>query len=301
MDLTLLVLAAGMGSRYGGLKQLDPIGPSGETIIDYSVFDAHRAGFTKVVFVIRKDFEEEFKEKVSSKYRNVMKVDHVYQDLNDIPGDFKVLEDRTKPWGTGQAVYSARELVKEPFAVINADDFYGESSFKVLASYLRELDSDDISRQCMVGYRLKNTLSENGSVSRGVCIVDNDDNLQSVTERTKIYKKDQGIVYEENNNEFKVDGDTVVSMNMIGFTPAIFSLITKDFEAFLKENIQTLKGEFYIPSVINNLIQRNKGTVKVLTSESKWFGVTYLEDKPVVQQSILELVENGDYPKDLWQ
>lgn len=295
-----MVLAAGMGSRFGSLKQLDGMGPSGETIIDYSVYDAVRAGFNKVVFVIRKDFEDEFKEKVSNKYKSIVQVEHVYQDLNDIPEGFTKNPERSKPWGTGHAVWVAKDVINEPYAVINADDFYGQNSFEMMAEYLKSLDASDISKQCMIGYQIKNTLSDNGSVSRGVCEVNEASDLDGITERTEIYRSEGGIVYKDNDVEHALHEDTIVSMNMFGFTPATFEYYEKDFKTFLEGHSQTLKGEFYMPIVVNNLIKNNLATLKVLPTTSQWFGVTYKEDKPVVVQKIQELVNQGIYPAQLW-
>lgn len=300
MGITLMVLAAGMGSRFGSLKQLDGMGPSGETIIDYSVYDAVRAGFDKVVFVIRKDFEAEFKEKVSDKYKSIVQVEHVYQDLNDIPSGFEKNPERTKPWGTGHAVWTAKDVINEPYAVINADDFYGQNSFEMMANYLKSLEATDISKQCMVGYQIKNTLSDNGSVSRGVCEVDAESNLAGITERTEIYRTEGGIVFKEDEQEYGLEENTIVSMNMFGFTPATFEYYEKDFKTFLESQSQTLKGEFYMPIVVNNLIKNNLATLKVLPTTSQWFGVTYKEDKPVVVQKIQDLVDQGIYPSKLW-
>ncbi len=299
MDLTLLVLAAGMGSRFGGLKQLSPINPFDETIIDYSVYDAKRAGFTKVVFVIREEFEDEFKEKITSKYKNHIAIDFVFQDVKDLPEGY-VNKEREKPWGTGHAIWCAREAVSENFAVINADDFYGKESFEIIANHLRSLEKTDISKQCMVGYHLVNTLSENGSVSRGVCEADKENNLTSITERTKILKKNGNIVFIEEEVETELADDQIVSMNMFGLTPATFSSFENDFISFLDEKQHELKAEFYLPLVANNLINRKQSTFKMLPTASRWFGMTYKEDKQVVHDNIKQLTEQGQYPKQLW-
>ncbi len=300
MSLTLLVMAAGMGSRFGGLKQLSPINSYKETIIDYSVFDAKRAGFSKVVFVIRKEFEKEFKKQVTTKYNNQIDVDFVFQDTQNLPLDF-TSSKRTKPWGTGHAIWSARNVVTTNFAVINADDFYGRNSFIIMAKYLSSLKKEDLSKQCMVGYSIENTLSTNGSVSRGICEVDHNNNLTSITERTNIIKKeDHTIVYLENNTETVLKSNEIASMNMFGLTPAIFSSFEEGFISFLRENIHELKSEFYLPFVLNNLVVKSKSSVKVLPTNSKWFGMTYKEDKEVVENNIKELTSSGEYPKQLW-
>lgn len=300
MSLTLLVMAAGMGSRFGGLKQLSPINSHKETIIDYSVFDAKRAGFSKVVFVIRRDFEKAFKEQITAKYNNQIEVDFVFQDTQDLPNDF-TSSKRTKPWGTGHAIWSARKKITTNFAVINADDFYGSNSFNIIAKHLSSLKETDLSQQCMVGYRIKNTLSNNGSVSRGICKLDLNSNLYSITERINITKKKNNtIVYVENNTETSLDENDIASMNMFGLTPAVFSSFEESFISFLKKNINELKTEFYLPSVLNNLIIRNKISIKVLPTSSKWFGMTYKEDKEFVEKSINKLSSSGEYPKQLW-
>lgn len=300
MSLTLLVMAAGMGSRFGGLKQLSPINSFKETIIDYSVFDAKRAGFSKVVFVIREEFEKEFKKQVTAKFNNQIDVDFVFQDTQNLPLDF-TSSKRTKPWGTGHAIWSARNVITTNFAVINADDFYGSDSFIIMAKYLSSLKKEDLSKQCMVGYSIENTLSTNGSVSRGICEVDHNNNLTSITERTNIIKKeDNTIVYLENNTETVLKSNEIASMNMFGLTPAIFSSFEEDFISFLRENIHELKSEFYLPLVLNNLVVKSKSSVKVLPTNSKWFGMTYKEDKEVVENNIKELTSSGEYPKQLW-
>ena len=300
MKPTLVVLAAGMGSRYGGLKQVDPVGPSGEAILDYSVFDAVRAGFGKVVFIIRRDFEAEFKEKVGKKYEGLIPVDYCYQDINDLPAPYKVPEGRTKPWGTGHATRAARGVVKEPFAVINADDFYGRDAFERLAQFLSRATDGATLAFAMVGYKLALTLSENGSVARGICDVAADGTLKGVTEMTKLVKA--GDVAENREDPaapVQVPLDARVSMNLWGFTPGLFTELEARFPQWLAENGAKEKSEWYIPFVVDELIKEGKATCKVLPTESSWFGVTYREDKPFVMAAIKKLVDAGDYPANL--
>lgn len=298
---TLVVLAAGMGSRYGGLKQVDPVGPSGEAILDYSVFDAKRAGFGKVVFVIRHDFEEEFKTKVGSKYAGHLPVEYCYQDIADLPTPYTVPTGRTKPWGTAHATRAARHLVNEPFAVINADDFYGRDAFARLGTFLSAAVDQEPLSLAMVGYKLENTLSENGSVARGVCEVTNEGYLAGVTEMLKLVKA--GVVAENQENPaapVKVPLDARVSMNLWGFTPHLFALLEERFPAWLAENGVKEKSEWYIPFVVDELIHEGKATCRVLPTESRWFGVTYREDKPFVVEAIAKLVAAGEYPARLF-
>jgi dTDP-glucose pyrophosphorylase len=301
MKPTLLVLAAGMGSRYGGLKQLDQVGPSGETIIDYSIFDAIRAGFGKVVFIIRRDIEDAFKEAIGSRYEGKIKVEYAFQQLDALPEGFSVPEGREKPWGTGHAVYTARELINEPFAVINGDDFYGREGFQLLADYLRQAKDGDKADFSMCGFIMRNTLSDNGSVSRGVCEVDADGNLTEVVENTRIERNGKGAKsYLENGSVVDFTGDEIVSMNMWGFTPSLFDHMQEMFVEFLKERGQEMKSEFFIPLVADTLIKQGKAEVKVMTSKDEWFGITYREDKPAVIESIKELVAQGIYPEKLF-
>ena len=300
MKPTLVVLAAGMGSRYGGLKQVDPVGPSGEAILDYSVFDAVRAGFGKVVFIIRHDFEAEFKEKVGKKYEGLIPVDYCYQDINDLPAPYKVPEGRTKPWGTGHATRAARGVVKEPFAVINADDFYGRDAFEQLAKFLSNATDGATLGFAMVGYKLELTLSENGSVARGICDVAADGTLRGVTEMTKLVRA--GDVAENREDPaapVKVPLDARVSMNLWGFTPGLFTELEARFPKWLAENGAKEKSEWYIPFVVDELIKEGKATCRVLPTESSWFGVTYREDKPFVMAEIKKLVDAGEYPVNL--
>lgn len=299
MEKTLVLLAAGMGSRYGGLKQLDALGPHGETLMDYSVFDAVRAGFRKIVFIIRRDIEEEFKRVIGSRYEAVADVQYAFQSLDDIPAGFTVPEGRVKPWGTGQAVYAARNLVKGPFAVINADDFYGADGFRKLAG---ALESGDPKAFCMCGFFLKNTLSENGSVSRGICERNPDGTLKTVVEHTKIERKDGKIVSTlEDGKTVVFTGDEIVSMNMWGFQASLFDALETQFTEFLGAHGTELKSEFYIPFVADTLVRQGKASVQVLTSEDSWFGVTYQEDKPVVKSGLNALVKAGKYPEKLFQ
>ena len=302
MKPTLVVLAAGMGSRYGGLKQVDPVGPSGEAILDYSVFDAVRAGFGKVVFIIRHDFEAEFKEKVGKKYEGMIPVDYCYQDINDLPSPYTVPAGRTKPWGTGHATRAARDIVKEPFAVINADDFYGRDAFERLAKFLSSVDqSGDKLHFAMVGYRLELTLSENGSVARGICNVSDAGDLLGVNVMSKLVRSwDIAENREDESSPVKVPLDARVSMNLWGFTPGLFPELEERFPKWLAVNGQKEKSEWYIPFVVDELIKEGRADCKVLPTESSWFGVTYREDKPFVMAEIAKLVEAGAYPAKLF-
>lgn len=300
MKPTLFVLAAGMGSRYGGLKQLDGLGPNGETIMDYSIFDAVNAGFGKLVFVIRQSFEEDFREKIVKKYEKKIPVELVFQELNKLPEGFVPHPDRVKPWGTNHAVMMGKDVIHEPFAVINADDFYGRESFKVLADYLKTLENSE-NKYCMVGYRVGNTLSESGTVARGVCETDDADNLTGVVERTQIKRIDGAVKYkDENDNWIAIDDNTPVSMNMWGFTPDYFKHSDDYFVHFLKENAENIKAEYFIPLLVNNLIVTGVSSVKVLDTPSKWFGVTYAEDRPEVVAKLQKLADDGIYPSPLW-
>lgn len=300
MKPTLYVLAAGMGSRYGGLKQLDGVGPHGETIMDYSIYDAIRAGFGKVVFVIRKDFEKDFNEKILVKYKGAIPVDVVFQAVDKLPEGYKCPEDRTKPWGTNHAVLMAKDAIKEPFAVINADDFYGQDAFRVLAQELSR-EHDRKGDYCMVGFRVGNTMSENGSVARGVC--ENEDGmLTSVVERTAIeYNDKHEISFKDENGEEQIlDPKTPVSMNMWGFTPDYFAYGEREFKKFLDKNLDVPKAEMTIPPSIDALIRSGEATVKVLDTTSKWFGVTYAKDRPDVVAKLAALHAAGDYPEKMF-
>jgi hypothetical protein len=300
MKPTLFILAAGMGSRYGGLKQLDGLGPNGETIMDYSVFDAMRAGFGKVVFVIRKDFEEDFRRVVLSKYADHVPCEVCFQGIDNLPEGFTRNPERTKPWGTNHAVLMAKDLIHEPFMVINADDFYGKESFEVMAKFLLSVNGEQ-GKYCMAGYRVGNTLSEHGTVSRGVCATNKMGYLTDVVERTAIQAKDGHILFpDENGNEVEIPFDTPVSMNMWGFTPEYFEYTEEAFKAFLTEYGQELKTEFYIPTLVNDLIKAGKATCQVLDTPAKWFGVTYADDRQMVVDKIQALVDAGVYPSKLF-
>jgi len=301
MKPTLFVLAAGMGSRYGGLKQLDGLGPNGETIMDYSIYDAMKAGFGKIVFVIRSSFENDFKTVVINKFKDLIDTDIVFQEISNVPKGFTYIPEREKPWGTNHAVLMGKDVIHEPFAVINADDFYGQESFSILADFLRSVEGKK-NEYCMIGYRVGNTLSESGAVSRGVCVVDENGLLQNVVERTHIEEKGGTINYlNENKEEITIPANTPVSMNMWGFTPDYFDYSETYFKQFLIENGQKLKSEFYIPLAVNNLIVEHKATCKVLDTPSKWFGVTYAEDRPQVVLKINELIRKGVYPEKLFK
>jgi choline kinase len=298
MKPTLVVLAAGMGSRYGGLKQLDRLGPSGETIMDYSVFDAIRAGFGKVVFVIRKSFEDDFREIFVNKLEGKIDVELVFQELNNVPAGVSFPEDRVKPWGTGHAIWVAKDTVKEPFAVINADDFYGAEAYQEIAKFLMKEANDDTYAMC--GYLLGKTLSDFGTVSRGVCKMDKEGYLQEVNERTSIAKVNNEINYELNGQKFPLTENDIVSMNFWGFTPTLFKHLEEKFIAFADKNSDNIKSEFYIPFVVDDLMKENKVKTKVLKSDANWFGVTYQEDRPVTVEKIQKLVSAGKYPTKLW-
>jgi len=300
MKPTLLILAAGMGSRYGGLKQLDGLGPSGETIMDYSVYDALRAGFGKIVFVIRHDFENEFREKVISKYEGHIPVEVVFQSIDKIPDGFKVNPERTKPWGTNHAVMMGKNVIKESFAVINADDYYGADSFRILADFLRNAEGKK-GEYCMVGFKIENTLSENGGVSRGLCEVSPEGYLTGVNECHGIEKKNGQLIQKlADGTVAPFPNGANVSMNMWGFTPDYFDYSEKSFLKFLDKNAGELKAEFYIPTVVNELIKNGEATLKVEETPSKWFGVTYAADRPATVKQFADLVEAGVYPKKLF-
>ena len=300
MKPTLFVLAAGMGSRYGGLKQMDGVGPSGETIMDYSIYDALRAGFGKIVFVIREFFEDDFREKIVSKYENHVPVEVVFQELDKLPAGFTVNPERVKPWGTNHAVMMGKDVIHEPFAVINADDFYGRESYSILAEQLKKMDGKE-NHYCMVGYRIHNTLSESGSVARGVCATDENEYLTSVVERTHVERVDGVVKFKEGEVWTELGENTPVSMNMWGFTPDYFEYSEKYFIDFLEKNQENLKSEYFIPLMVDHLITTNTADVKVLDTPSKWFGVTYAEDRPGVVAKLQNLVDKGEYPTPLWK
>lgn len=292
-NLSLLVMAAGMGSRYGGLKQLDQVGPNGETIIDYSVYDAIKAGFTKVVFIIRKDFEDQFKSQITEKYSEKIDIAFAFQNLDDLPDSFLCPDGREKPWGTGHAILSAKELIDDPFVVINGDDFYGQESFNVIADYY----NNGGNQFSMVAFRLDKTLSSHGAVTRGVCDIKSK-KLISVIETEDIEKKEKKIL---SNRDITFKGSEPVSMNMWGFLPSLFNYLSKGFIEFLNAEGNELKSEYLIPSVINNLIQNKLEEIHVLRSNASWFGVTYKDDKPVVKRKINELINSGIYPSHLFE
>lgn len=299
---TLLVLAAGMGSRYGSLKQMDGVGPNNEAIIDYSVYDAIRAGFGKVVFVIRHSFEKEFREVFSEKrFGGRIAVEIVFQELDYLPDGFSVPEGRTKPWGTNHALMMAAKAIKEPFAVINADDFYGAEAYKTIGVYLSQLGSSK-NRYCMVAYDLDKTLSENGTVSRGECTVDALGNLTSIVERTQIERMPDGkIVYHDGGKDVVLADNTPVSMNLFGFTPDFFGYSEEYFKQWLAQNKENLKAEFFIPLMVNKLINDGVATLRVLRSAAQWHGVTYKEDKPALMAQIEKMIAAGKYPRNLWE
>ena len=302
MKPTLLILAAGIGSRYGSLKQLDRLGPSGETIIDYSVYDALRAGFGKVVFVIRESFEKEFREAYIDRLKDKIEMDCVFQEIHKVPDGIAYNRDRQKPWGTGHAVFMAREKINSPFAVINADDFYGRSSFQAITDYYRHWTPDRPYDFCMVGFDIAKTLSEHGAVSRGVCRWDENSFLTGVTERTKIERTSDGIAYkDESDQPVIIPENTIVSMNFWGFTPAFFDELDKGFRRFITDNADNVKSEFYIPTAVNELVNAKKATVRILESGEKWFGMTYREDREMVISRIRDLVDKQIYPHNLWE
>ena len=301
MKPTLFVLAAGMGSRYGGLKQLDGLGPNGETIMDYSIFDAIRGGFGKLVFVIRKDFEQDFRDKVLSKYEGHIPTELVFQAIDNLPEGFTAPAERTKPWGTNHAVLMGKDVIKEPFAVINADDFYGRDAFAVMGKWLSDLPEGSTGKYSMVGFRICNTLSENGSVARGVCSKNDQELLTGVVERTEIMRIDGTICYKDEQGEWQPVGEqTPVSMNFWGFTPDYFKYSEEQFIDFLKENADKPKAEYFIPLVVDNLINSGEATCEVLDTTAKWFGVTYAADRPATVEKIQSLVEAGEYPNKLF-
>jgi len=299
MQPTLLILAAGMASRYGSMKQIQGFGPNGETIMDYSIYDAMRAGFKKVVFIIRKDFAEDFKNIFEPRLKGKIATDYVYQDLHSFTGNFQVPAERTKPWGTAHAILCAKDAIKEPFAVINADDFYGRDAFEKAYRFLTGAVNDKM--YSIIGYELAKTLSDNGTVSRGVCEVDAAGNLVSINERTKIYQDgDKKITYEEGDKKFEVPFDSKVSMNFWCFSPSVFPYTEKLFTEFLAEQGKNPKAEFFIPIIGDKFIREGAGAIKVIPTDAQWFGVTYKEDAPDVQASLNKLIDKGEYPAKLW-
>lgn len=300
----LVIMAAGMGSRYGGLKQIDPVDEQGHIIIDFSIFDAKRAGFEKVIFIIKKEDEKDFREAIGERIAKVIDVTYVYQDLHHIPEGFEVPQERVKPWGTAHAVLSCKGEIDGPFAVINADDYYGREAFQKIYDYLQSHEDDGKYRYVMVGYHLENTLTENGHVARGICEVNDRGELVSVTERTRIEKKEQGAAYTEDEGATWVDLPlgTIVSMNMWGFTAGFLGEIEKGFAAFLEKGLKEnpLKCEYFLPTVVSSLLHEDRAAVAVLTTADKWYGVTYKEDKPVVENAIRSFKKSGLYPEKLW-
>lgn len=300
----LVIMAAGMGSRYGGLKQIDPVDEQGHIIMDFSIFDAKRAGFEKVIFIIKKENEADFREAVGDRMEQVMEVEYAFQELQNLPEGYSVPEGRVKPWGTAHAVLSCIDKIDGPFAVINADDYYGRDAFQKIYDYLSTHEDDDKYRYTMVGYQLENTLTENGHVARGICTLNENQELVSVVERTRIEKKGDGAAFTEDEGATWTDlpKGCLVSMNMWGFTASILKEIKQGFEAFLDAGLQTnpMKCEYFLPTVVSNLLDADKATVSVLTSADKWYGVTYKEDKPVVVAAIKQMKETGVYPEKLW-
>ena len=301
----LVIMAAGMGSRYGGLKQIDPVDREGHIIMDFSIYDAKRAGFEKVVFIIKRENEADFREAVGNRIEKIMDVAYVFQDLENIPEGFQVPEGRVKPWGTAHAVLSAIHEVDGPFAEINADDYYGRHAFEAIYQYLTTHSDDEKYRYTMVGYRLKNTVTDNGHVARGICVLNEKKELVDIHERTRIEKREGGIAYSEDEGQtwVPVDGETLVSMNMWGFTRSILDEIQKGFPAFLRKGLaeNPMKCEYFLPSVVGELLEEDRASVAVLESEDKWYGVTYKEDKPVVVAAVQALKDAGVYPQHLWE
>ncbi|MBI9061519.1 MAG: nucleotidyltransferase [Marinilabiliaceae bacterium] len=299
MKPTLLILAAGMGSRYGGLKQMDELGPGGESIIDYSVYDAIQSGFEKVVFVIRKSFADAFKERFEPKLAGKIKTEYVFQELDDLPEGFTLPEGREKPWGTGHAILMAKEVINEPFAIVNADDFYGRGAYQQVFDFVAKSTTEH--EYAMVGYALNNTLSEHGTVSRGVCETDADSNLVNIVERTKIGYEGEKVFFYEGDDKTELSGAEPVSMNFWAFKPNYFNYLEESFKEFLKEKGTEMKSEFYFNAVVDNLIKKGIASTKVIKTDAKWFGVTYKEDKPLVQEKLNNLIKDGIYPEKLWE
>lgn len=298
----LVVMAAGMGSRYGGLKQIDPLGPNGQIILDYSIYDAYRAGFSRVIFIIKPELKDAFEQAIGAKARRYMQVDYVFQTLDNLPGGLTAPEGRVKPLGTGHAVWCALPLLDVPFAVINADDFYGADAFQKMFDFLSKTVDDDKYRYCMVGYKVENTLTDNGTVSRGVCQADENGFLCSIVERTAIARSEDGVIhFSEGDTTGEIADGTPVSMNLWGFTPSFLGELTTMLHEFFAEKLPSNpeKGEFYLPSAVDALIQNGKATARLLTTDARWFGVTYREDKPTVQAALAAMTEAGEYPADL--
>lgn len=303
MKPTLIIMAAGIGSRYGGLKQIDPIGPNGEIIMDYSIYDAIKAGFGKIVFVIKKEMEESFRESIGKRIDKITDTAYVFQSLDDVPKGFKVPAERKKPWGTGHAVLCCRNAVDTPFAVVNSDDFYGYESYKVLSEYLQSIpDDENPSKYGMVGFILENTLTENGYVARGICSVNGEGFLTSITERTRIEKSGALIKFTEDGEHwFNLPRENIVSMNMWGFSPGIFKELERGFSGFLeKHGDNPEKMEFFLPEVVDGLISKGRAMVRVLSSHERWYGVTYQQDKEMVKEAVRKMISQGLYPENLW-
>lgn len=299
MKPSLLVLAAGIGSRYGGDKQLDRVGPSGQTIIDYSIYDAVRAGFGKIIFVIRRDIEEQFKSSFMKPLEGKVDIDYVFQDLDDLPEDYKPSPQREKPWGTSHAILVAKDKINEPFGVINSDDYYGVDSFKILHDFL--VNNKDENTYCIVGYKMENTLSEHGHVNRGVCKVDEEGNLLHIVETRKIEKRPEGIFAPApKQREIEFTGDEIVSMNLFGFKPSCFKYLEEEFINFIERSVDDPKAELDIPTSLDVYVKKGVINIKVLMTDEKWFGVTYREDRPVVVSSLLDMTDRGVYPEKLW-
>ncbi len=302
MKPTLLVLAAGLGSRYGNMKQMEGFGPSGDTIMDYSIYDAVHSGFGKIVFIISPGMEKDFKESYLSKLPAELEVSYVIQSINTIPDGFQIRSERKKPWGTGHAVLLAFSAIDEPFAVINADDFYGRSAFALMSDFLKNTREGEVLEFCIAGYKIANTLSDFGTVSRGVCETDDQGYLTGINERTKVFRSDDGIVYLDAEGRPHVIPETAhVSMNLLGFTPGIFRYLDRYFRDFLTENAMNASAEFYIPFAVNRMMEEGLARTKVLPTSEKWFGVTYPEDKPFVTEMISRLTREGEYPENLWK
>lgn len=303
-ELTLIIMAAGLGSRYGGLKQIDPVGPNGEIIMDYSIYDAMKAGFDKIVFVINRKIEQAFKVNIGHRIEKQIETNYVYQDVEDVPEGFIVPPERVKPWGTGHAVLTCKHAVNSPFAVINADDFYGFTSFRKIGEYLGSLkETDGLHQYCMVGFKLENTLTENGHVARGICSVTSDGYLKDIQERTRIQKFGSDINYTEDGEHWnRLPNNSTASMNMWGFTPGFFHELESRFPEFLRKSRENIgKAEFFLPTVVDSLITENKARVKVLTSEDRWYGVTYKQDRPIIQKALQMMHDQGIYPPVLWE
>ena len=302
MEKAIAILAAGIGSRYGGFKQMDPIGPRGEFIIDYSIYDAIRAGFNKVIFIIKKEIEQEFRSTIGKRIAKKIDISYAFQGLEDLPGGIEFNPERRKPWGTVQAILTCTKMVNSPFAIINADDFYGKDSYQQMSQFLDTTSSDSVD-YCMVGYKLDNTLSQHGTVTRALCKSTEDDILESIVEVAAIgYKGDKIISLDKSNNtETELNKDSLVSMNIWGFTPTVFGLLEEEFYIFLQKHAEALKEEFVIPTAVNILTQKGKVSVKALSTSSKWFGITYPQDKQIFKEKILDLVKLGEYPDNLWK